>query len=81
METLWTFTVIITGAFTPLPTAVVAGFVGGQVENTSVMFFQSETSCNEARDLMIASKPSIIQGLKDADITVSECSSAEFKVE
>ena len=80
METIWTFTVIIVGAFSPAPPAVVAGFLGGEVQNTSVMYFETEESCNEAYKLMVESKPNIMQGLDDATITISKCSGSKFTV-
>ena len=81
METIWTFTVIIAGAFNPTPASVVEGFIGGHVRNTSVMFFETEEACNAARELMIASKPSIVQGLVDPEVTVDECEASKFKVQ
>ena len=80
METIWVFTVIIAGVFSPTPGSKVEGFIGGEVENTSSMFFESEKACKAARDLMVSSKNNILQGLDEADITITNCTASKFTV-
>ena len=80
METIWTFTVIIIGAFSPSPDAADAGFIGGDVKNTSVVYFETEKACNDAHALMVKSKSNVVKGLVDAKITISKCSASKFTV-
>lgn len=81
METLWVFMIVISGTVSPGPQGTVPGFVGGNVENISNMFFMSEKECNDARDMMVAQTQIMIKGLQDAKIEISECKAVEFTEE
>lgn len=56
-----------------------SGFIGGNVVNTSQMFFITEEACNKGRELMVASADSITKGLQNAEMEISHCEATEFE--
>lgn len=78
METFWTFVVIITGSITVSDDSSIPGFIGGNVENTSYMFFETEEGCAKAREIMLVSAPKIVVGLSDGKVEIGKCNQIDL---